>query len=58
MKPSRPNPLAALAVTMLGLATIQAAGQTAPAELPESGRAGPGLEELDRPGQRALEADA
>jgi CubicO group peptidase (beta-lactamase class C family) len=37
-----------LVATVLGLATIEAAGQTPSAELPVSGQAGQGLEGLDR----------
>ncbi len=44
---SRPSRLAALVVTVIGVANIQVQGQTAPGELPVSGEIGPGLEGLD-----------
>ncbi len=39
--------VAALVVAVVGVGSHQAAGQTAPADLPVSGDIGPGLEGLD-----------
>jgi N-acyl-D-amino-acid deacylase len=44
---SGPSRLAALVVTVIGVANIQVLGQSAPADLPVSGDIGPGLEGLD-----------
>ena len=54
MSLSRSNRLATLVATVIGVATIQAAGQNVPAPLPVSGEAGAGLEALDHAVLRAM----
>jgi CubicO group peptidase (beta-lactamase class C family) len=52
---SRPDRLAALLAAFLGLASSEVVGQTASAQLPAHGEAGPGLEGLDRAVLRVMQ---
>jgi CubicO group peptidase (beta-lactamase class C family) len=55
MNVARSSRLAALVATVIAVVAIQALGQTAPAKVPVSGDAGPGLEELDRAVLRVMQ---